>query len=141
MDLKCKEKLYMYLHKDQRVSTFLNHGHLLLMFIDIVRGLLAELEQPPADLAGGGGGEALPEDGLHDPGDGREAALLLHQGAVLVLVKQGEVGHGPGGPQLTLGRVLHPQQGDDRGQAAVVDVPLGVDVPPVPKNEILKAHS
>ena len=102
------------------------------MFIDIVRGLLSQLQQSSADLARRGGGEALPEDGLHDPGDGRQAALLLHQGAVLVLVKQGEVRHGPGGPQLTLRRVLHPQQGDDRRQAAVVDVPLGVDVPPVP---------
>ena len=96
-----------------------------------MRGLLTQLKQSPADLARTGGGEALPQDGLHDPGDGREAALLLHQGAVLVLVEQGEVGHGPGGPQLALGRVLHTQQGDDRRQAAVVDVPLGVDVPPV----------
>ena len=96
-----------------------------------MRGLLTQLKQSPADLARAGGREALPEDGLHDPGDGREAALLLHQGAVLVLVKQGEVGQGPGGPQLALGGVLHTKQGDDGRQTAVVYIPLGVDVPPV----------
>ena len=68
----------VYLHENQSVATLLNHGHLLLVFIDVMRGLLTQLKQSPADLARTGGGEALPQDGLHDPGDGREAALLLH---------------------------------------------------------------
>ena len=56
--------------------------------------------------------------------------LLLDQGAVLVLVEEREVGDCPGGPQLALPRVAHPQQGDDRRQAAVVDVPLLLHPPP-----------
>ena len=90
----------MYLHEDQSsgVPALLDHRHLLLVLIDVVGGLLPQLQQPAADPAGGGGGEALPENGLHDGLDGQEAALLLHQGAVLVLVEQGEVGDGPGRP-------------------------------------------
>ena len=98
-----------------------------------MRGLLTQLKQSPTNLARAGGREALPKDGLHDSGDGCEAALLLHQGAVLVLVKQGEVGQGPGGPQLALGGVLHTQQGDDGCQAAVVYIPLRIYIPPTIK--------
>ena len=51
-----------------------------------------------------------------------------------------QVGQSPGGPELTLWRAAHAEQADDGLKAAVVDVPLGVDVPPAHGSDQATQH-
>lgn len=42
-----------------------------------------------------------------------------------------QIGQGPNSPMLALGRLVAAHQAEDRLKAAVVDVPLALDVPPL----------
>ena len=99
---------------------------------------LTQLQQLPSHIALShlARADGLPDDLLHDALHGLVAPLLLHQGAVLLHVYEGEVGEGPGCPQLTLPGVADAEEADDGGQAVVVDVSLGVDVPPTADNNV-----
>ena len=60
-----------------------------------------------------------------------EPTLLSDQLAIFLWSNRGEVGQGPDSPQLALRCVAYSSQADDGGEGSVVDVPAGLQVPPV----------